>query len=238
MVADHSANAGEAGVRAGSGAGSKTGSTRQTPKFRRRAEARPDEVLDAALDLFIDKGFAATRVEDIAKRAGLSKGAVYLYFPSKEAIMEALVRRALVPIAETAGQALSGFTGSPREAFMMLFGIMSGRLRDPRALAVPKLIIREVGRFPELAAMYRREVIERGMPLMQALIRRGVESGDFRPVDPELALRSIVGPIGMHLLMAEIFGITPARGLELERLLESHIDILFNGLLAEQGRTK
>src|SRR5439155_9079413 len=71
---------------------------RRTPKFRRRAEARPDEVLDAALDLFIENGFAATRVDDIAKRAGLSKGAVYLYFPSKEAIIEALVRRALVPV--------------------------------------------------------------------------------------------------------------------------------------------
>ena len=64
------------------------------PKFRRRSEARPDEVLDAALELFVEKGFAATRVEDIATRAGVSKGTVYLYFPSKEAVLEGLVRRA------------------------------------------------------------------------------------------------------------------------------------------------
>ena len=79
-----------------------TTAERRIPKFRRRAEARPDEVLDAALDLFIENGFAATRVDDIAKRAGLSKGAVYLYFPSKEAIIEALVRRALVPVPRPA----------------------------------------------------------------------------------------------------------------------------------------
>src|SRR3954454_14647606 len=94
------------------------------PKFRRRAEARPDEVLDAALDLFIEKGFAAARVEDIAKRAGLSKGAVYLYFPSKEAIMEGLVQRAVVPITETAAVAIGQFHGNPRDAFMMLFGLL------------------------------------------------------------------------------------------------------------------
>ncbi|MDR3474935.1 MAG: TetR/AcrR family transcriptional regulator [Devosia sp.] len=211
---------------------------RRTPKFRRRAEARPDEVLDAALDLFIEKGFAAARVEDIARRAGLSKGAIYLYFSSKEAIMEALVRRAVVPITQTAGAALADFKGSPRDAFMMLFALMSTRLADPRVLAIPKLIVREVGAFPELAAMYRREVIERGLPLVTELVRRGVESGAFRPVDPELAVRSIIGPIGMHLLLAEIFGMTPNGGLNLKGLIESHIDILYNGLVSEKGRVE
>src|SRR5687767_9635670 len=81
------------------------------PKFRRRAEARPDEVLDAALDLFIEKGFAVTRVEDIARRAGLSKGAVYLYFDSKEKILEGLVRRAIIPIAEHALSFARGYEG-------------------------------------------------------------------------------------------------------------------------------
>ena len=211
---------------------------RRTPKFRRRAEARPDEVLEAALDLFIEKGFAATRVEDIAKRAGLSKGAVYLYFPSKEAIMEALVKRAVVPITETAGAALADFRGSPREAFLMLFALMSQRLAEPRVLAVPKLIIREVGAFPDLAAMYRREVIERGLPLLAGVVRRGVESGVFRPVDPELAVRSIIGPIAMHLILAEIFGVMPKGGLNLTGLIETHIDILYNGLVTEEARRK
>lgn len=209
---------------------------RRTPKFRRRAEARPDEVLEAALDLFTEKGYAATRVEDIARRAGISKGAVYLYFPSKEAIMEALVRRAIVPITEQAAAALTGFGGTPRDAFMLVFRLMSQRLADPRVLAVPKLIIREVGAFPELAAMYRREVIGRGVPVLEQLIRRGIAAGVFRPVDPELTVRSIIGPIATHLIMAEIFGIVPERGLDLQALIRNHIDILDNGLVTEKGR--
>src|SRR6185312_6394698 len=188
---------------------------RRPPKFRRRAEARPDEVLDAALDLFMEKGFSATRVEDIARRAGL-------------------VKRAIVPIAQTAAAALGSFSGSPRDAFMMLFRLMSERLGEPRVLAVPKLIIREVGAFPDLAVMYRREVIDRALPILIGVVRRGVESGAFRPVDPELAVRSILGPIGLHLLMAEIFGLVPAGGLNLKGLIESHIDILENGLIQKE----
>jgi AcrR family transcriptional regulator len=204
---------------------------RRTPKFRRRAEARPDEVLDAALDLFIEKGYAAARVEDIARRAGLSKGAVYLYFPSKEAILAALVRRAIVPIAESAVATLGAAPGNPRDTFLMLFRLMRERLGHPRVLAIPKLIVREVGAFPELAEMYRREVIDRALPVLVGVVRRGVENGLFRPVDPELAVRSIIGPIAMHLLMAEVFGLVPEGGLDLEGLIETHIDILFNGLI-------
>jgi AcrR family transcriptional regulator len=209
----------------------------RVPKFRRRAEARPDEVLDAALDLFIEQGFEATRVEDIARRAGLSKGAVYLYFPSKEALLEGLVRRAIVPVATSAGQALAQFDGDPRDALTMLYGFMSKRLADPRVLAIPKLMLREVSKYPELAEMYRREVIERALPVVAALIQRGIDKGVFRPVDPELALRSVLGPIVAHVLMAEIFGVVPDGGLSLPKLFQSHMDILFNGLLvAEEKR--
>lgn len=211
---------------------------RRIPKFRRRAEARPDEVLDAALDLFIDQGFAATRVEDIARHAGLSKGAVYLYFPSKQAILEALVRRAIVPVAQSAADTAGSFDGDPRDALRMVFAIIAQRLADPRVVAIPKLIIREIGVFPQIAEMYRREVIERAMPVAAGLIRRGIDKGVFRPVDPELTLRSLIGPIAIHMLMAEAFGIMPEKGLEMPRLIEHHMDILFNGLLSEQERNK
>lgn len=215
-----------------------TAATRRVPKFRRRAEARPDEVLDAALDLFIEQGFAATRVEDIARRAGLSKGAVYLYFPSKQAILEALVRRAIVPVAESAATTVGTFEGDPREAIRMVFAIISRRLADPRVIAIPKLIIRENGVFPEIAEMYKREVLDRALPIATALIQRGIEHGIFRPVDPELTIRSLIGPIGMHMLMAEAFGVVPAGGLDIPRLIENHVDILFNGLLSEEARRK
>ena len=136
------------------------------PKFRRRAEARPDEVLDAALALFIEKGFAATRVDDIAARAGLSKGAVYLYFPSKEKILEGIVRRAVVPIADQALSFARSYEGDPRTLITLLLKTVGGKLSDPKILAIPKLIFREVLGFPELAEMYRREVLDKVLPVI------------------------------------------------------------------------
>lgn len=205
------------------------------PKFRRRAEARPDEVLDAALDLFIEKGFATTRVEDIARRAGLSKGAVYLYFPSKEAILEGLVRRAVVPIAESVLRLVEGYEGDPRPGIALAMRHLAGKLKDPRLLAIPRLMMREMIHFPEFAAMYRREVLDRVIPVVEGLIRRGVDQGYFRQVDPHLTLRSVVGPIMMHIMMAEIFSIMPPDGLALDRMIENHLTILFDGLSSPEA---
>src|SRR5690606_21345086 len=131
------------------------------PKFRRRAEARPDEVLDAALELFMEKGFAATRVEDIARRAGLSKGTVYLYFPSKEAVLEGLVRRAIIPVADSALAALADYQGDPRVVISRVIKMVGQRFSDPRIVAVPKVVLREVLGFPHLAEMYRVEVLDK-----------------------------------------------------------------------------
>jgi AcrR family transcriptional regulator len=205
------------------------------PKFRRRAEARPDEVLDAALTLFTQKGFAATRVDDIAQKAGISKGAVYLYFPSKEAILEGLVRRAVTPIADHALGMINAYEGDPRLAVSMVMKMIGGRLSDPKLLAVPRLIIREVVNFPHLAEMYRREVLDRVIPVIETLIKRGIDQGYLRQVDANLTIRSIVGPIALHILMAEIFGIMPRDGLALDRLIENHLTILFDGLSAPAG---
>ena len=210
----------------------RSGETNRGPKFRRRAEARPDEVLDAALDLFIEKGFSATRVEDIAKRAGLSKGAVYLYFPSKEKILEGLVRRAIIPIAEHALSFARGYEGDPRIVITMVMKMLAGKLNDPRILAIPKVIFREIMGFPELAEMYRREVLDQVIPVVTGLIKKGIDQGYLRQVDPELTLRSIIGPVMMHLLMNEIFGLRPKDGLALDRLIENHLSILFDGLSA------
>lgn len=205
---------------------------RRIPKFRRRAEARPEEVLDAALDLFIEQGFAKTRVEDIAKRAGLSKGAVYLYFPSKEQILEALVKRALTPITDNVFSAISELRGDPRPTMKMVLRMLGGRLSDPRTLAIPKLILREVIGFPELARMYRREVLDRVLPLVEATLARGIAEGYFRPVDPHLTIRSVIGPMMLHVVLAEVFGVTPEGGISFERMVENHITILFDGLSA------
>lgn len=211
------------------------GPAQRGPKFRRRAEARPDEVLDAALDLFIEKGFAATRVEDIAKRAGISKGGVYLYFPSKEQILEGIVRRAIVPIADHALGFIKDFEGDPRLVITMIMKLVATRLSEPKMIAVPKLIMHEVTGFPELAEMYRREVLDKVLPVIEGLLRKGIDQGYLRQVDPELTIRSIIGPVLLHLFMAEVFGIAPRDGLAVDRLIENHITILFDGLSAPES---
>ena len=202
------------------------------PKFRRRAEARPDEVLDAALDLFIEKGFAATRVEDIAARAGLSKGAVYLYFPSKEAVLEGIVKRAVVPIASSAVEMAGNYAGDPRSIITMVMKTVAHRLTEPHTIAIPKLMMREMINFPDFAKMYRHEVLDRVLPIITGLLRTGIKQGYLRPVDPELTIRSIVGPIMLHVLMDEVFGLRPTDGLALDRLIDNHLTILFDGLSA------
>ncbi|PFG63982.1 TetR family transcriptional regulator [Thioclava sp. ES.031] len=208
------------------------------PKFRRRAEARPDEVLDAALSLFDEKGYAHTSVAQIAKTAGLSKGAVYLYFPSKQAILEGLVRRAVSPIATRAQALVEPTPDDARATLRALFSLIATSLGDPKVLAVPKVVIREAVVAPEIAAMYRREVFDHVLPAATEIIRQGIASGQLRPVDPELTLRSIIGPIVVHLLLAEIFGIVPEDGLSLDQLIENHLDILFHGVfLSPEGST-
>lgn len=211
---------------------------RRTPKFRRRAGARPDEVLDAALALFMEKGFAATRVEDIAKRAGISKGAVYLYFSSKEAVFEGLVRRAIVPIAANAMDMAGHMDGDPRAALSAMMNLLASRISDPRVSAIPRLIMREAMQFPSLAQMYRREVLDRAMPVLVMLIEKGIAGGYLRPVDPELTIRSVVGPVLTHLLLDEVFDVHPEGGLQMERLLDNHLTILFEGLSVTKGRAQ
>ena len=164
------------------------------PRWRRRAQDRPDEILDAALDEFNERGFDGTRVEDVALRAGISKAGVYLYFDSKEEILRALIEREIAPIARKA-RALAEAGGDDPEG--TLGGIIAGLMTvmsDPRVFAVPRLVLSVAGRFPELGAYYRREVVEQGIAAMKFLHRAGVERGVFREADSETVGRAVIGP--------------------------------------------
>jgi len=209
--------------------------TDSPPKFRRRAEARPDEVLDAALELFIEKGFAATRVEDIAEKAGISKGSIYLYFPSKQALIKGLVTRAISPVATNVIEMIYSFEGDPRTLITLILNMIATRFADKRVLAIPQLIMREAVSFPEIALVYREQVLERLLPVFENMIARGVAGGYFKKVDPELTTRTIMGPVFAHLLLSEFFGIEPRDGLALDRLIDNHISILFDGLSLSKG---
>ena len=204
--------------------------TDNKPKFKRRADARPDEVLDAALQLFMSTGFEATRVEDIAKLAGISKATVYLYFPSKLALLEGLVRRAISPLVKSAETAMETFDGSAITALKLALNVVCTKLAEPKVMAVPVIVLREGSRFPEIAQLYVDEVLSHMLPTVTAVIKRGIKQGEFRDVDPELTVRSVVGPLVLHVLAATVFNIGDTTPESLSRLLDNHLDVLLNGL--------
>ncbi len=208
------------------------GTAETKPKWRRRADERPDEVLDAALKMFARKGFASTKVEDIAREAGLSKGAIYRYFSSKEDIFESLVNRAIAPIADRTLELAVSSHEDPEKLLRAVFSVAAARLSDPETLALPRIVLQEAGRFPELAELYRRQVIDKGIAALEMIVQRGVESGHFRAVNPHLAIRNVMGPMLAHFILGQLFGIDREAPVSNEEFLQSHLDILMNGLLA------
>ncbi|WP_342237694.1 TetR/AcrR family transcriptional regulator [Inquilinus sp. OTU3971] len=200
---------------------------------KRRKEARPAELLDAAFELFVERGFAATRIDDIAARAGVSKGTVYLYFPSKQAVFEALVRQSVLPNVER----LIGETARPGTPVLeilpqLLRAIMRTVAGSPLQ-KFPRLIIAESPQFPELAQFWRETVIDRMLGTVAGLIERGIAAGEIRPVDPADAARLLIAP----LLMAVIWGTTfvrPSETFDLGVFIDRHLDIYLRGLAAEK----
>jgi AcrR family transcriptional regulator len=129
---------------------------------QRRKEARPAELTAAALELFVEKGFAGTRLDDVAARAGVSKGTLYLYFDSKEALFKAVIQEGIVPILEEGSDLVEAFKGSASELLRLMVGEWWPRIGDTHLAGVPKLMISEARNFPELAIYYHDAVIVRG----------------------------------------------------------------------------
>lgn len=203
---------------------------RTGPKWRRRADERPDEVLDAALKMFARKGFAATKVEDIAREAGLSKGAIYRYFSSKEEIFESLVNRAIVPLADRTLELAETATDDPQSLIRAVVTVVTVKMTDPDTLALPRIVLQEAGLFPGLAELYRRQVIDKAVAALELIVKRGIASGHFRPVNPRLAVRSLMGPVLAHFILGQIFGVDRDAPVPAEVFVESHLDILMHGL--------
>jgi AcrR family transcriptional regulator len=201
----------------------------KTTRWRRRKAARPAEILSAALDCFAERGFAATRLDDIAARAGVTKGTLYLYFPNKEELFKALVRQQLLPNIERLEAAAAG-SGSAAEVLTQLVAVWAGHVAPSRIAVLPKLIIAEAGNFPDLARFYLHEVIDRAFALLRSVLRRGVESGEFRPMDVEHTTFCVVGPLLLSVLWKHSFDPHAAHPLDVAALGRAHLDTLLNGL--------
>jgi len=202
-------------------------------RWTRRKEARPEEITAAALDLFVERGFANTRLEDVATRAGISKGTLYLYFANKEELFKAVVREGLVsPIAEMRG-VIEQFEGSTMELVrMMLFGWWE-RIGASRIGGIPKLVISEAGNFPELARFYLAEVVEPAQAATVAIVKRGVERGEFRAVNADIVSRLMAAPmLGLLMWRNALEPFSKAK-VDPVAYLEAHLDMLRHGLSKE-----
>jgi len=159
------------------------------PKWRRNPAERPQQILRAALEVFGEAGVPNTTLDEIADRAGVSKGTIYLYFPNKEELFRETVRQALTPPGATDQQATA-----PTSATRQLLDTLSRQwqfLTSPLAVTVRRLVNAEQWQFPELAELYDREVVTQFGDRLGPIIRRGIENGEFRDVDPNVAARML-----------------------------------------------
>lgn len=166
------------------------------PRWRRRPEERPGQILDAALEVFGERGLAGARLDDIARRAGVSKGTIYLYFPNKEELFREVVRAVVVDRLRQA--AAKAGAGDPVEELKEYLRAHWDFVRSPRFQTIFKLVTGELHNFPDLAEFYGREVITPGQQLLAGMIRRGIDRGDFRAVDPVSAARFMASTAMTH----------------------------------------
>jgi AcrR family transcriptional regulator len=205
------------------------------PKWRRRKEARPQELLEAALDVFAEKGFNAARVEDIAERAGVSKGTVYLYFETKEEIFRTLVRENLRARITPLRDSVVHFEGPSSELIALVLSTIANVIVNSKLAVLPKIIIAESGNFPQLAEFYRREVIDVGLGIMTSIIERGISREEFRNVDPDHVARLCIAPMLLAMVWKVSFAQFDETPFDVEAFAKTHLDVLLNGLLARTG---
>lgn len=205
-------------------------STVARPRWERRKDARPAELTAAALQLFIEKGYAGTRLEDVASRAGVSKGTLYLYFDNKEELFKAVVRDNVVARISKSAEELLRFGGSSAD---LLSSLTTGWWHDygsSEAGGLGKLVMAESGNFPEIARFFLDEVIEPWHALLSGALARGIERGEFREVNVPMFVRVITAPLVMLSLWTRSFGPCSEQPVDADAYIRTHVDMVLAAL--------
>lgn len=206
------------------------------PKWQRRSEDRPREICAAALEVFAEKGFAAAKLDEIARRAGVSKGTLYLYFADKQELFRAVVRSAIAPNIEAITSAISALDAQfPEVVNMFLSGFAEREARLPIG-AVAKIVIGESRNFPELARVWHDEIAAKAIGALAGFVERAQRRGEVRPGDPRLYAFSLVGPMVLGALWRTV--LVPAGGepLDLAQLARQHAKTVLHGLLMNPAK--
>ena len=199
-------------------------------RWQRRKEKRPGEILKAALECFAVSGFAATRLDDIAKRAGVTKGTLYLYFQSKEDIFKSVVREEVVANIAKVEEIAAEESHSSAEILAEMFKFWTNILLKTRVGAVPKLILSEGKNFPEISRFYMEEVIQRGFRLIGGVIKRGIDRGEFREINVENTVKCIIAPAIFSMLWKHSLEPFAGKKIDVESFFQTHLDLILHGL--------
>lgn len=205
----------------------------ETTPRQRRKQARPQELLEAALELFCEKGFAAARTDEVARRAGVSKGTLYLYYPSKEELFKAVVRHNLSSLIAEGQELVGQFDGSTSELLARLMHTWWQRIGNAPAAGIHKIVLAEVRNFPELAQFYTDEVILPADRLFCSVVERGIARGEFRPMPAHEVSTMLMAPLIFMAVHRHSFGACPVHGnveIAPEQLLATHLDLVLRGL--------
>ena len=207
------------------------------PRARRAApELRQADILEAALNEFARHGFAGARMEDVARNAHVSKGTVYLYYPTKQALFEALVRRDVAPRVGM----ITGFLGAydgPLEPALNNMADMAGQIiRSGQLPVYPKLLISEASRFPDLAQFYRREVVEKMLAALSGLFRRAMTRGELADMDPVMAAHLFIAPFLKAIMWSLVFTPTEETPFPPEPYLKAHVRLFLAGLAPKETK--
>jgi len=200
-----------------------------TPR-KRRKEARPSELTAAALALFVEKGFSATRLEDVAARAGVSKGTLYLYFDSKEALFKTVIQEGILPVVAENEAIAAKHTGTSFDLLEKLLDNWWGKIGLTNFAGIPKLMVAEARNFPEVAQFYYENVICRGRALVGAALERGMAAGEFRRMEVETTIDVVIAPILMLLIWRFSMACCQSGESDSRLYLQIHMDILRHGL--------
>ena len=204
------------------------------PRWGRRKDARPGELAVAALELFVERGFAATRLDDVAKRAGVSKGTLYLYFDSKDDLFKAVVREGIVSRIAAFEERMRAYDGSSADLMRLLVKTWWQEIGATKLAGISKLMMSEAGNFPALAKFYHDEVHSRGTALFAAALQRGIDCGEFRPLDLAHTPHICVAPVVMLMVWRNSFDLCGIAKMDPDAYLDTHTELLVRGLLADK----
>lgn len=205
---------------------------------KRRKEARPAELLDAAIALFVAKGYAATRLEDIAASASVSKGTLYRYYANKEALFKAVIQEGVVPVIIENEAIAASHTGNSFDLLSLMLDNWWTKIGQTAFAGIPKLMVAEAENFPDLACFYFENVISRVRALVGSALRRGMASGEFREMDVETTIDVVIAPVLMLLIWQ--FSLNKCLGGESHPVpyLAIHRDLLKQGLRKPEKKSQ